>query len=121
MSKIADLIVDLIARSKAPLDFGVIESHLIQNNLSPNKTTIYRNLEKLETEGLLKKVILSDQKQFWEKIHSLSRYHFHLICTICDKIECRESISFFNFDLGQFQIQKTELNFFGKCQNCLSK
>jgi Fe2+ or Zn2+ uptake regulation protein len=121
MPKINDIILNSILDSSNPVDFNLISDSLTAENLSPNKTTIYRNLEKLESEGLIQKVLLSDQKQYWEKIQSdqfNQHFHFHLICNLCKKIECRELSKVLDLGFNDFQIQKTDFNLFGLCQNC---
>jgi Fur family transcriptional regulator, ferric uptake regulator len=118
MSKVSNIIFNLINNSESPVDFGRISEALLLENETPNKTTIYRNLEKLESEGHIKKVLLSDQKQYWEKSHSIALAHFHLICNLCKKIQCREFSNMPEIQFSNFLIQKSEYNLFGICQNC---
>jgi Fe2+ or Zn2+ uptake regulation protein len=120
MPKINDIILALITQSTNPIDFNDIASSLSHENLSPNKTTIYRNLEKLEADGAIKKVLLSDQKQYWEKAQTNAHYHFHLICNLCKKIECREFNKTLDLGFTDFLIQKSEFNLFGLCKQCQS-
>ncbi len=91
--------------------------------VSANKTTIYRQLEKLMSEGLVSQTDLGEGKKRYE-LASLANHHHHLICTNCRKIEC--------FNLGhdvekqqaqlaekfKFQILSHHLEFFGLCANC---
>lgn len=115
MTKINQTILDSIIMSDNPIDFNSITKALVVHNLDPNKTTVYRNLEKLETDGLIKRVLLSDHKQYWEKAESDN--HFHLICNLCNKIECRE-VETLGLSFGNFKVQKTDLNVRGLCQLC---
>lgn len=49
-----------------------------------DKTTIYRNLEKLLQSG----VILEDFSNTWEKLYSIKKeHHHHFICDKCNSIE----------------------------------
>lgn len=51
---------------------------------SIDKTTVYRNIEKLINEWL----ILEDFSKSWEKLYSLKeKHHHHFICDFCDKKE----------------------------------
>lgn len=114
------LIRTLLKKKHTPVDFTEIASYLNSQGILPNKTTIYRNIEKLEKEGLIKKVIVSDHKQFWELTQTnLDHQHYHLICQKCEKIECRDLNQNFQLQLSNFQTQKTELNLYGFCQNCI--
>jgi Fe2+ or Zn2+ uptake regulation protein len=123
MNNVPFKILEFITNNHSPTSFENIADSLLKDGFNPNKTTIYRNLDKLQSEGLIKKVILSDSKQFWEIVDSKSRNsqkyeHFHLICGICDKIECREIPKVFSLSFDNFNVQKTEFNVFGTCQNC---
>jgi Fe2+ or Zn2+ uptake regulation protein len=118
MPKINDIIQNLITDSASPVEYNQIAEFLQSQDLAPNKTTIYRNLEKLEQDRLIKKVLLSDQKQYWEKAQTHSHFHFHLICNLCKKIECREFTRSLDLGFKDFLIQKTDFNLFGLCQKC---
>ena len=49
-----------------------------------NKTTVYRNIEKLFKE----EEILEDFSASWEKIYSIKeKHHHHFVCDICNKTE----------------------------------
>ena len=114
------LIEALLKTRHSPADFADILQYLNSQGILPNKTTIYRNLEKLEKDGIIKKVILSDHKQFWELSQSNSDHqHYHLICQKCEKIECQDLDQSFQLQPSSFQTQKTELNLYGVCQNCI--
>ncbi len=113
-----EFILKILNASTTPSSFDFISSKLSLLNIKPNKTTIYRNLEKLEKSGVIKKVILSDQKQFWE-INQKNTQHYHLVCNSCESIECKPFNFIFSFDLPGFTVQKKELNLFGICQNCI--
>lgn len=118
MPKINDIISNLIHDSTIPIDYNTIAKVLKTSGLTPNKTTIYRNLEALENDGTIQKVLLSDQKQYWEKVQQSPYYHFHLICNLCKKIECRELTKTLNLGFDDFQVQKTDFNLFGLCNQC---
>jgi Fe2+ or Zn2+ uptake regulation protein len=118
--KTEESILELIESRHTPINFVDIFQNLKDSRVTPNKTTIYRNLEKLEKEGLIKKVILSDHKQYWELAQTNPEHqHFHLICQKCEKIECQELDSELAFKLINFKVLKTELNLYGFCQNCI--
>jgi Fur family transcriptional regulator, ferric uptake regulator len=120
MSEIANTIQEFIESQNKPTNYSGIEAHVVKNKPNINKTTIYRNLEKLEKEGFIKKVILSDHKQYWEVAQTNPTHqHYHLICQKCEKIECQELDSELAFKLINFKILKTELNLYGFCQSCI--
>lgn len=110
----------LLKSKHTPADFAEISAYLDLKGALPNKTTIYRNLEKLEKESFIKKVILSDHKQYWELAQTdPQQQHYHLICQKCEVIECKELSFEVAFEFLNFKILKTNLNFYGFCQNCI--
>lgn len=88
-----------------------------------NKTTIYRDLVLLEQAGVVHKVMLSDQLQYFELTeHS---HHHHFICTVCNKItdvEMNEASLLIRAEqLGKelgFQITTHAVEFYGQCFAC---
>ena len=79
-------ILEIIKNKNTPIDFDEIRLYCLNLGLQCNKTTIYRNLETLEKSQVIKKVILSGQKQFWELVPTQETcQHLHLICQNCSK------------------------------------
>lgn len=60
----------------------VTAKNIFENLLNIDKTTIYRNLEKLSASG----DVVEDFSNSWEKIYSLKdNHHHHFICDKCWK------------------------------------
>lgn len=88
-----------------------------------NKTTIYRELERMEKAGVVQKVILSDRKQYFELTER--GHHHHLVCTSCDEMQ---DISLEDAQLiteaqtigkkYNFLITTHTIEFFGLCKQC---
>lgn len=88
-----------------------------------NKTTIYRDLRRMEESGIVCRVIVSDRKQYFELVER--GHHHHLICLECDQIE---DIFLDELDLAKQEVQLTQergfsvfrhsLEFFGICRMC---
>jgi Fe2+ or Zn2+ uptake regulation protein len=69
---------------KSPSLVNDILEHLHSKALRTNKTTIYRNLDLFEEEGLISKIEFGEGKARYE----LKRDdHHHLICTKCSRIQ----------------------------------
>lgn len=94
--------------------------------LNISRATVYRNLNKLEKDGLIKKYPLKKGKetsfQFCgEKTHCDS--HFHLKCLNCGNLihlEC-DKINYFSehiYKEHKFKISKSETIFYGYCKDC---
>lgn len=86
-----------------------------------NKTTVYRELQFLNTAGIVRAVDLGDGKKRWEIAKD---HHHHLVCTNCQSVahvnlredwivEARK-IAMAN----QFTLFDHQLELFGTCSNC---
>ena len=120
MSKGETEIIDILSKYKQPI--AVTE---ILENTSVNKTTVYRNLEKLINNGFVIEVNISTHKTHYEL--SAQAHHHHFVCKSCNSIEdFNESaleIAIKNFERvvsrKGFLIENHNLEFFGHCKNCL--
>jgi Fe2+ or Zn2+ uptake regulation protein len=97
---------------------------LRKKGLIPNKTTVYRQLERLEEQKIIRRIQISEGESSYEKADS---HHHHFICINCKKIEdfhmpeeekilkkALVSKKDFVFLTHQFEI-------FGKCASCTIK
>lgn len=80
-----------------------------------NKTTIYRSLEKLMTNGVILEIDFSDGKKRYELAES--KHHHHLICISCSTVKDVSLDEKFNVPKS-FKVVKHNLEFFGYCKNC---
>lgn len=96
---------------------------------SVGKSTVYRYLEKLVSEGSLRKFYVEEGisacYQYIEKNSSCNQ-HFHLKCTGCGKlfhVECSYLDELENHVLGhhRFKINQTKTVFYGQCEDCAEK
>lgn len=90
------------------------------------KATIYRNLNSLVEENIIKKYMLEDRNcscyQFVENKHC--EEHFHLKCEKCDKIihlECEEfdNIQAHILKEHNFELDKYKTVLYGICDECM--
>ncbi|MFZ1654338.1 MAG: Fur family transcriptional regulator [Candidatus Moraniibacteriota bacterium] len=89
-----------------------------------NKTTIYRDLVRMEGVGVVRKVIVSDRKQYFELTER--GHHHHFVCTSCEKIHDvdleEDAVLKRAKQIGKksgFMISSHALEFFGRCADCL--
>ena len=80
-------VLSLFDQAKKPLSVPKIQVRLKEQNLEPNKTTLYRMLEKLVQEKVVQELLLDPKVTYYEKI---SHHHHHFKCDSCDTIECVE-------------------------------
>ncbi|MBR4201352.1 MAG: transcriptional repressor [Oscillospiraceae bacterium] len=103
---------------------------LKRQGISIGAATIYRQLEKLEAEGLVRRYALDDRGsacwQYTGGQDGVCRHHFHLKCTECGTL--------FHLDCGHlneiaghvaaehgFRIDPARTVFYGICEQCRSK
>jgi Fe2+ or Zn2+ uptake regulation protein len=117
----SESIWDCFSKTQEPLDFNQIELFFSKKGLSVNKTTIYRQLGNLQNNGLIQELDFGEGKKRYE---IASRHHHHLLCTICNKIECIELKE--DFIIQETEITKSTnfkitghmLEFLGICEKC---
>jgi len=115
-------LLQILFNHKKPLSVPEILSLFEELALSPNKTTIYREIEFLIQEKIVVEVIIGGDKKRYE-LADLEHHH-HLICNKCDSI----SDITVNTDLtpiqnklekeNKFKITNHTLEFYGVCYNC---
>ncbi len=84
--------------------------------------TIYRNLEIFFNEGILRRVINENDRQYYELACEHNPPHPHFLCTSCGKIYCIKNISSLNnikrILPDGFSTEQTLLQFKGLCPKC---
>lgn len=114
-------IVDLLTNSKEPLSaIDLIEAfHSV--GMKVNKTTIYRELDFLIRNALLKEIEFGEGRKRYEID---TGHHHHLICINCKKIEdvdLKADLTAEEKRIEQetgFKVESHSLEFFGHCKNC---
>lgn len=78
-------VLEILKQKKKPLSVPEFQELLQKQNLTPNKTTLYRMLEKLQEAGEVETLLLDSKVTYYElKTH----HHHHFRCQRCDSIEC---------------------------------
>lgn len=92
-------------------------------NQSMDLSTIYRNLEILDSCGLMHKVQQGDKALY--KLICHDHHHHHLICLQCGTTEVIDYCPIAELDKiakqHKFQVQTHSLEVFGICQACQAK
>lgn len=108
-------IVKILNRTKKPVDVSVLVS-----KIGVNKTTVYRQIEKLLIDNIIIEVELGDGKKRYE-LKSLDHHH-HLVCKKCgslEDIELDESVILNEVSKRTtFKVESHNLEFFGLCRKC---
>ena len=117
-------VIEILVESLIPLSAAKIHTLLEEVGLKVNKTTVYRELEFLKNNEIVKEVYIRPGKIYYESTHH--SHHHHLTCTDCGlikNIECSEMESQMDRlkkevrDNG-FVINEHNLEFYGKCVDC---
>jgi Fur family transcriptional regulator, ferric uptake regulator len=117
------LVVEALCGSKVPLAVLDILAQLKRRRSAVNKTTVYRELEFLNKEKIIREIDLLEGKKRYEVIHSAAHHH-HAVCVKCQMIQCVEMENDL-FELEQrlsdrhrFKVTSHSLEFFGLCKDC---
>lgn len=122
LTKARTRIIELFLQSKSPISVPEIVSLLNSAGLMVNKTTVYREIEFLSNQKLLRTVDLRERGKRYE--FEDNSHHHHLICINCKKMEDFESDN----DLREiedriqqqhnFSVLQHSLEFYGLCRSC---
>ena len=119
-------LLKILEQSNSPISVPQILQQLAEKNLNPNKTTIYRILEKLVLNQEVSEIAVKNKANYYE-LFKEGCHHF--ICNQCDVVRCFDDIKLDKpqFDFNRFlahssvQIQSHELNVYGICESCASR
>ncbi len=123
LTKTRKALVELFFRHETPLSVPDILSELKGVMVMVNKTTVYRELERLEKLRIVDTVNLGDRKRYYEL--ASRGHHHHLVCLRCDRvtdIDVNERSLLVQEQRmnreKQFTILRHSLEFFGLCGAC---
>lgn len=124
LTKTREALLDVLLSTRTPLSVPRLLDELACRGISVNKTTVYRELERLEQIGIVKSVSLQDRKQYFEL--ATRDHHHHFVCTMCHAItdvEINEaSIMAKAEQIGRrlgFHITTHAVEFYGQCASCV--
>lgn len=123
-TRVREALIEILVGNNTPLDIVELLEKLRNKDLTPNKTTVYRELTFLKEQALLQEVEFGDGKSRFE----ISRiHHHHAICINCQRIydipmekDLQKKETEIMKDLG-FKSIGHSLEFFGLCKDCQKK
>lgn len=116
-------VLKLLEKAHKPLSVPELMDLLVGQDQTPNKTTLYRMLDKLVEEGLVESLLLDPKVTHYElKTH----HHHHFRCQSCDTIKCiddpelESQIQTLEQKLKHkgFDIDEHRFSLSGKCNTC---
>lgn len=123
VSKNLKEILDALSRADGPLTIQEIGDVLAVRKILPNKTTLYRQMEKLKQLDLIQESLFSDSVKRYCAVSDKHHHHFYCMeCGYaeelpdisCDVIPEMEKL----FESKQFKVINHHLEIEGLCSKC---
>jgi Fur family ferric uptake transcriptional regulator len=122
ITKVRSGIVEKFINAAIPLSAKDLLSEFHQEGLKINKTTVYRELDFLLSENIIKEIEFGEGQKRYELEDF--KHHHHLICLNCRKVEDielktdlqKEEARFLK--QNDFKVINHSLEFFGYCKDC---
>lgn len=123
LTKTRKAFAELFSRSSIPLSVPDILREFRRMRMTVNKTTVYRELERMRNLRIIEGRQLHDRRQYYEL--ASRGHHHHLVCLRCERVE--------DVDVNErellleeqkvsreknFAIVRHSLEFFGVCTEC---
>lgn len=114
-------VLNLLEKSKRPIDVVSIIGYLRQKGIKADPATVFRIVNLFTQRGLARQIHFNEGKFRYEPFSKED--HHHLICNICGSIE---DISDCSIDIlekeilrkKKFLVKNHSLEFFGICKQC---
>jgi len=106
-----------------------IEAHLSEGGTAIGRTTVYRQLDKLVRQGLVRKYLLDGSAGAcfqYAGEDAQAKEHFHLKCEGCGKLIHLDSGAMSDVEKGilaayAFEVDVGKTIFYGRCRTCSQK
>ncbi len=122
ITKVRSAMLKILAHNEKPLAVPELIERLKEAGIIVNKTTVYREIEFLQSQNMVKSIYLGEDKKRYELVGE--DHHHHLICISCEKVEDVELSNDLTHEEKRiqkekkFKIQRHSLEFFGLCRKC---
>ena len=125
-TKLSIKVLEILKSSDHPISVPLLLEKLSEIDLHPNKTSVYRIIDKLIEKKLIIQIVSKSGCSYYEFATCNSHYHF--ICNECQKARRIDMSPFksLNLDIkdleskNEFKIQSLNFNIYGVCFSCLS-
>lgn len=116
-------VMDILEKADKPVDVAYLVKQVNSGHESYDQATVYRAVETLVKEGLVKQVDFREGKYRYELEGD---HHHHLVCQNCGSITAvyDECLALTDSDIARkysFSVTEHHLEFFGLCSACHNK
>lgn len=121
-TKLRKKLLDIFLEHGTPLSSAALQDFVAAADIKANKTTIYRELDALEKEGIVHYVRLGDAVRRYEL--TPQTHHHHIVCLSCKKVldipmdEAAEERRIEKTVGKKFTITGHSLEWYGLCATC---
>jgi Fe2+ or Zn2+ uptake regulation protein len=121
-SRLKRRIIELIFLSQKPISVPDIIQKLDIEKVPYNKSSLYREIDKLLSEEIIIEIDLLDGKKRYELNNHI--HHHHALCTKCGSVICvdipnnLEEVEAKLLQKKGFKVTGHVLEFFGMCEKC---
>ena len=121
---VSENVLKILERSTTALSVTQLIQLLEKKNIRPNKTTLYRIIDKLKENSLIHVFTLNNGTSYFELKDN--HHHHHFFCNQCEKVIClntchlsKNNNQFEDILPNQnFSIDTHEFNIYGLCDKC---
>ena len=125
-TKISDAVLQLLGDATHPLSINQIIEQLVAVHLSPNRTTVYRIMDKLVQQDVAAVITVNNGISYFELSKKGDAHHHHFFCNVCYTLFCLASchVDQHDIDLTRFlpnkgfEITGHDFNLYGICAPC---
>lgn len=121
-TRVSSMVTSILTSANHPLSVNDILNKLSNDGHTPNKTTIYRIIEKYLQSGRIYRIQLNHGTQYFEM--QKKDLHHHFFCNYCKKIFCL-STAVLNaqqirsmLPSPDFTIESQNVTLYGACDAC---
>ena len=124
MTQLRQGMVTLFCSTDKPVSAAEVMMTLLKQGISVNKTSVYRELQFLEQQGVIKTVLFSAEEARYERA---GEHHHHVVCRKCNTVQdihaegVEDALSGVERSIGRgnhFSEVSHSLEFFGLCNKC---
>jgi len=123
LTKLRKAMIGVFARAKKPLTVPEIINLLNKKELYPNKTSIYRHIEKFTDNDIIRIVHVEDGATHYEL---QKKHHHHFVCNECNDVICLDDKHIMrlvnamvsSLQKKGFAVSSHRLSFEGICNKC---